>query len=139
MGFLREVWRRAVSGDVLTDDERAAATAEGLEVLAEGLPCTRRLRDFRAPGRRSVRRVTRTSGGVLLTRSRLVVWGAGERHVDVARTALPLAGLTATEPRPGVLLVSYDAARLFPDRSGRVELELRTPEAARVVAAVTGG
>ena len=62
----------------------------------------------------------------------MVASGRGT-SVDCPRTQ---DGLEVSTEAPDRLLLAFDAAKLAPDRSGRVEVRLRLPDANRAVAAI---
>ncbi|MCR6486759.1 hypothetical protein M8542_28420 [Amycolatopsis sp. OK19-0408] len=138
MSFLRRVF---LGTGRLPDDARARLTAEGLVHLAEELPGSVRYRGYRAPGTRRSGAVDATTGALVITRQRLVVWlSAGEqkgKHIDVPLRGGRPEGI-AVRAEGGRIILGYDPARFHPDRSGHVEVHLRTPDAARI-AALLGG
>jgi hypothetical protein len=128
--------RRSLAGR-FPEELRAALEAEGADVLADGLRGTVTFRHYRAPGRRSNWRKVGMRGGVAVTRRRVVVTGAAGEGVDLAREDPRLAQIEVTAEEPDRLLVAYDASVLAARRAGRVEIRLRTPEAARIAALLT--
>ena len=66
MGVLRQF----LTGHVIEPDEPAGHAADGALLHARQLRARVELTHFRAPGRRSSRRVVRPSGGVLVARTR---------------------------------------------------------------------
>lgn len=126
MGLLR-----ALRGEVLSDDELAAARAEGVEALVERARCALVYDDYRAPGKRFKGKKVMTSGGVLVTPTRVVVWAGGVRHLDLARDAVPTPSL-AVRAEGDVLRLKWCAEKFHDDRSGAVSASLTTPEAERL-------
>jgi hypothetical protein len=113
----------------LPDPLRAELEAEGVVLLEEGLRGTLTYRNYRAPGRRYGMRKVRIAGVIAVTRLRVVVWGAG-RQVDVP---LGYPGVEVARDGEEKVMVAFDASAFHTDRSGRVEVRLRTPSAARIV------
>lgn len=116
----------------LPDELRAALMAEDLLLLDEELTGSITYRNYRAPGRRSSYRKEAISGAIAVTAQRLVVWGARSKQIDVPLNH-PLRGAVEVSTEPGDrILFGYDAAAFDTARSGRVELRLRTAQAARI-------
>jgi hypothetical protein len=111
------------------DPLRAEIDAEGVVLLEEGLRGTLTYRNYRAPGRRYGLRKARIVGAVAVTRRRVVVWGAG-RQVDVP---LGYPGVEVARDGEEKVMFAFEASAFHADRSGRVEVRLRTPSAARIV------
>ena len=68
-----------------------------------------------------------------VTSARVVVASERGKTVDCPRDQ---DGLEVSTEGPDRLLLAFDAAKLAPDRSGRVEVRLRLPDAQRAVAAI---
>ncbi len=125
--------RRLVGAGRLSDDLRAALTSEGLLFLEEGLAGSITYRNYRAPGSRSSHRKEATSGAIAVTTQRLVIWAGGGKNIDIPLNHPLRAALKVSIEQPGRICFSYDAGRFRPDRSGTIEVRLRTPQPARVV------
>jgi hypothetical protein len=123
MGLLH----RFLTGDVIEPDELARHTADGVLLHARKLHARVELTDFRAPGRASSQRVVRSSGGVLVTGTRFVMWAMGDRQIDVARETLPSESLAVSADDESVSF-DFRAEDFHPDRSGRVQVRLRTTD-----------
>lgn len=108
---------------------RDSLAAEGLCLLAEGLSGTIRYRDYRARGQALPRRRVAISAAIAMTNERLVVWDGRGRHMDLplARPARPT--VTVSADRPDRVTFVYDARAFDRDRSGTVEIRLRTAQA----------
>jgi hypothetical protein len=132
MGFLG----RLLTGDVLEDDELDRARADGVVLHLRRLKAAVAYDDYRAPGRRSNGKRQRTSGGVLVTTGRVMLWAGGVRQLDLDRPSLPSPGLEVTAD-PGVLQVAFSAEDFHGDRSGRVRIRLWTSEAPHVAELLT--
>ena len=122
---------RFLTGDVLDDAELAALTAEGVVLHLRRLKTSVAYDDYRAPGKRFNGKRQLTSGGVLVTARRAVLWAGGVRQLDLDRSTLPSPSLEIRS-EPGVFEVGFAAQDFHPDRSGRVRIRWWTPEAARV-------
>jgi hypothetical protein len=115
---------------------RSELASEGIYLLEERLWGTVTYRDYRAPGRYSSFRKELVRGAVVITSRRFLVWTGRAKHVNVPlRPPLPVA---VALDGPERVVVGYDAGRFRPERSGRVEIRLRTPSAGRIVSATTG-
>ena len=108
---------------------RAELDAEGVVLLEEDLRGTLTYRNYRAPGKRYGISKRRIVGAVAVTRQRVVVWGAG-RQVDVP---LGYPGVEVARDGEEKVMFAFEASAFHTDRSGRVEVRLRTPGAARIV------
>lgn len=127
MGLLH----RFLTGDVLDERELAAAQQEGVELHLRKLKASVAYDHYRAPGRRFNGKRQLSSGGVLVTRSRVRLWAGGVLQLDLSREQLPASALEVTADAR-VLQVAFDAEAFHTDRSGRVRIRLWTPEARRV-------
>ena len=126
------VLRRFLTGDVIEPDELAGHTADGVLLHARKLHARVELTDFRAPGRRSSQRVVRSSGGVLVTSTRFVMWAMGDRQLDLARETLPSDRLAVKADGDSVSF-DFRAEDFHADRSGRVQVRLRTNDARAIL------
>ncbi len=114
------------------DDVRAAATAEGLVFLAEGLPGSITYRDYRAPGQRTSLRKEATTGAILVTSQRLVVWAGRGKNIDVSFDHPLRAAIDVSVDRPDRICFAYDAGTFSAERSGKIEVRLRTAQAPQI-------
>jgi hypothetical protein len=120
---------------VLSGGLRDGLVADGLRFLAEDLPGVMVFRRYRAPGQRIFRRTVPVRGAVGVSRSRLVVWAAGAKRVDLAfADARWDAALDVSVDRAGRLRVVASVTPFHPDRSGRIEYRFTTDRAAGIVA-----
>jgi hypothetical protein len=115
----------------LPDELRAELESEGLEVVGERLPATVIYRGYEVPGQRP--RAGHQSGlvAIALTGRRLVVHGTGGIRLDVPPSAV------VTLDAPDGLRLVYDAAAAHPNRSGEIELQLKTPRAGEIRATLS--
>ncbi|OHV29683.1 hypothetical protein CC117_28825 [Parafrankia colletiae] len=113
---------------------RDALEAEKLVLLAEGLPGSITYRHYRAPGQRSNWRKEAVTGAIAVTAIRLVVWAGRGKNIDVPLSGPFLAAIDVGLESPDQVRFAYDAGKFSPVRSGTVEVRLRTPRAADVVA-----
>lgn len=119
----------------LPDPLRTAVTGEGLVALAEDLTGSITYRRYRAGGLTIRRRRVAIVGAVAVSRSRLVVWTSGSKHVDVAFAQPLWLALAISTEGSSTLRISYRAESFRPDRSGRVDLRLATDRAAELAEA----
>ena len=118
----------------LPEGLRSALAGEGLLFLEEGLAGSVTYRNFRAPGEHAKWRKEVVAGAIALTgRRRLVVWAGRFKHIDVPLDHPLWATIEVSSPRPDRLRFAYDADVTGAPRSGRVEVSLRTPQAAQVL------
>lgn len=106
---------------------RAELEAEGLVLLEERIAGQVVYRRYVVPGQRAASGTQSTIAALALTPRRLIVRGTQSVQLD----APPGPVSAALEP-PDRLLLSYQAADLYPTRSGAVELRLQTPRAAEI-------
>ena len=66
----------------------------------------------------------KTIASLALTPRRLMIRGTNAVQLDA-----PPGPVTASVPEPGVLMLAYEAERIYTSRSGSVEMRLRTPRA----------
>jgi hypothetical protein len=112
---------------------RAELVTEGLILLEEGLDGSITYHNYRAQGRFSGWRKVGIAGAVALTGRRLVVWGNGSRQIDVPLDSPLRSALTVSLEVPETLCFAYDASAFNADRSGTVEVRLRSPAATTVM------
>jgi hypothetical protein len=127
---------RFLTGDVIDEAELDQARAEGIVLHLRRLRASVAYEHYRAPGVRSHGRRLLSSGGVLVTHSRAVLWAAGVRQLDLSRKTLPSPSLDVRADARQ-LQVSFSAEDFHRDRSGRVRVRLRTPEAEKVARLLT--
>jgi hypothetical protein len=127
MGFLGSF----LTGDVLDEAELQRAQAEGVVLHLRRLKASIAYDRYRAPGKRFDGKRVRSSGGVLVTTPRIVLWAGGVRQLDLDRASLPSPSLSVTADAETVE-VAWAAENFHPDRSGSVRVKLWTPEARRV-------
>lgn len=120
----------------LPDALRTAMTDEGLVALAEDLTGSITYRCYRLSGLKVRRRQVAIVGAVAVSRSRLVVWISGSKHVDVSFAHPLWLALAISTEGSSVLRISYRAESFRPDRSGRVDLRLATDRAIELAEAV---
>ena len=132
MGFLH----RFLTGDVLDEGELSAAEAEGIELHVRKAKVSVAYDHYRAPGKRFNGKRQLSSGGVLVTRKRIVLWASGERWLDLARETLPSPALDVSADAR-TLQVAFAVENFHPDRSGQVRVRLWTSEAQRVATLLT--
>lgn len=133
MGFLGGF----LTGDVLDEAELEQARADGIVLHVRKLKAAIAYDDYRAPGKRFNGKRVRSSGGVLVTTSRILLWAGGIRQLDLQRSALPTQALKVSAD-PAVLGVAFAAEDFHDDRCGRVQVRLWTPEAQRIEELIAG-
>ena len=127
---------RFLTGDVLDEAELEQARADGIVLHLRKLKASLAYDNYRASGKRFNGKRQLSSGGVLVTESRIVLWAGGVRQLDLSRASLPSPTLEVRADR-GVLEVSFSAENFHRDRSGQVRVRLWTPEAQRVAGVLT--
>jgi hypothetical protein len=111
---------------------RAELTSTDLLVLDEGLTGSITYRDYRAPGRYSSWRKEAISGAIALSAQRLVVWAGRGKHIDIPLTGPYRDAVEVSlEPKDRICF-TYQAGYFRRDRSGTVQVRLRTRHAARI-------
>jgi hypothetical protein len=122
----------------LPDQLRAQLAGEDVVVLEEGLTGSVTYRRYRAPRQWSNWRKDAVSGAIVITGRRLLVWAGRFRHIDVPLNHPVRATIEITADRPDRVCFAYDAGTTNPDRSGSVEVRLRTPQATRIAHLLNG-
>jgi len=121
LGRVPQRWRRELA-------------AEGIRVIDEGIRCTVTYRNYRAPGRYYGWRRSMGAGAIVLTDKRLMVfyycWPVLKIELEDPR----LVSIDLSMPSPDRIVLSWDASKLYADRSGRMTIGLRTAEAANLQA-----
>ncbi len=118
---------------LLRDDLRSQLAQEGLLLIDEELPGSVALH-HRANGRRASSEFRATSGAIAVTRRRLLVWSEGRVQIDVPPTHERLRAIEISADGSERVLFAFDLERLRANGGGRMEIRLRTPQAARIVA-----
>jgi hypothetical protein len=119
----------------LREDLRSQLAGEGMLFLAEELPGSVALHQ-RANGRPAYVKFQATSGAIAVTRRRLLVWSEGRVQIDVPIRDGRLRSIEVAADDRGRVLFAFDLERLHADRRGRMEIRMRTPQAAQVVALI---
>ena len=127
MGFLGNF----LTGDVLDEAELEQARADGVVLHVRKLKAAIAYDNYRAPGKRFNGKRVRSSGGALVTTSRVALWAGGVRQLDLQRSSLPSPALEVSADAE-VLRVAFTAENFHADRSGSVEVRLWTPDARRI-------
>ena len=112
---------------------REALEAEGIRVRSEGIAVAITYRNYRAPGRFYAWRRSYGSGSVVVTERRLFVsyyrWPIFDLELDDPR----IRRIEMQASAPDRLRLTFDAAEIDPNRSGRVSIQLRAPEAPAIL------
>jgi hypothetical protein len=117
----------------LPDHLRITLEPEGLGFLEERLRGSITYRHYRAPGRRSNWRKQATVGAIAISSRRLVVVTGRQKFIDVPRDHRLWQAVEITADRPERVCFAFDAEAFSAERSGRVEVRLRTKQARQVV------
>jgi hypothetical protein len=131
--------RPLVGAGRLPEQLRAELARDGLLFLEEGLSGSITYRHYRAPGKRTNLKKELIAGVIAITHNRLVVWTRNSKHIDVPLAHGLRGAIEVVADRPDRLRFGYEASAFSQSRSGRVEVRLRTPEAARVAAMLGAG
>jgi hypothetical protein len=115
----------------LPDELHAELGSEGLEMIEERVPATVIYRGYEVPGQRPASGHQSGLVAIALTGRRLVVHGTGGIRLEVPR------GAAVTLDAPDGLRLVYDAAAANPNRSGEIELQLKTPRAGGIHATLS--
>ncbi|MDX2565450.1 hypothetical protein PV371_38730 [Streptomyces sp. TX20-6-3] len=105
---------------------------EGLIFLQEGLRGSLTLKGYRSPTRKAKWAKHAITGAIAITQDRLIVWGARSKQVDVPRRLEWLSSIDVRPEGGEVLAVVYDASVFHWDRSGVIEIRLRTKRAKEI-------
>jgi hypothetical protein len=111
----------------LPESLRAELEAEGLELVEERMEGRVTYRGYTIVGQRPSTGDQPTTASLALTPRRLAIRGTQGVHVDA-----PPGTVRSELAEPGALLLKYDAQDIYPNRSGSVEMLLRTPRAADI-------
>ena len=132
MGDMNPLRKMMLGSGRISDDLRAALAAEGPLFMEEELTGSITYRNYRAPGQYSGLRKQATSGAIAVTPQRLVVWAGRGKNIDVPIDHPLRAAINVTLDKPDRICFAYDAGRFSADRSGTVEVRLRTVQAPQV-------
>lgn len=129
---MNPVKRLLLGSGRLSEALRQELAAEGVVFAEEGLAGSVRYRDYRDHRMNLGNEIEGTAGAIVLTAGRLVVWiSRGPhrgKHIDVPLSDGRPAGIDV-RAELGRIVFGYDPGRFHPDRSGRVEVHLKTPSA----------
>jgi hypothetical protein len=106
---------------------RQELEAEGLELVEERMKGRVTYRNYIVVGQRPTSGDQPTIASLALTPKRLVI--RGTQGVQLEARPGPV---TSEVTDDGVLVLRYEAADIYPSRSGSVEMELSTPRAADI-------
>lgn len=129
MGLLRRLF---LGSGRLPEPLRGELIAAGPSILEEGLYGSITYRHYRAPRKRTNWQKVGIAGAIAVTDRRFVVWGNRSKQVDVPLADQHLSRLEIGLDGADRLLVAYAAEDFSDDRSGRVEIRLRTPQATQI-------
>jgi hypothetical protein len=132
MGGMKSLRNMMLGSGRLPDELRVASAAEGLLFLEEGLSGSITYRNYRAPGQRSRLSKDATTGAIVVTSQRLIVWAGRGKNINVPLDHPLRAAINVTLDRPDRICFAYEAGRFSTERSGTIEVRLRTPQAAQV-------
>jgi Domain of unknown function (DUF1707) len=122
----------------LPDELRSQLMSEGLVVLAEDLPGTMSYHRYRVPGQQIGNATRRVRGTLAVSRSRLLIWAAGAKRVDLPFTHPAWEAVDISAHDGDWLRVGVDVSVFGADRSGRIVLRLQTEQAEAVAALLAG-
>jgi hypothetical protein len=122
----------------MPDELKAALATDGLVLLEEGLSGSVTYRKYRAPGQYFSWRKQGISAAIGISAHRVIVWDGRMKQVDGPPAQLIGLGVTFTVVEQDLVSISYDAGQFSTERSGSVEVRLRTPQARRIVTLLTG-
>lgn len=108
-------------------------------LVAESLVGSVTVVNFRAPGRYSSWRRQWFLGSLAVTKDRLVAYRYCKRLVNVPWDDPRVQQIKFSVPKPGCLLLAYDASLFQPTWSGIIELRFTTADADRVLRAIEAG
>ena len=112
---------------------RSELQAAGPQVFEEGLTGSIVYRNYREPGFRAGIQKNGAAAAIVVTADRLVVWVSrgrnSGRHIDVPIEMGRPAGIEVGTDGPDRVTFKYDPGVFHPDRSGSVEVRLKTPSA----------
>ena len=117
----------------LSDGLRSELSTEGIQVLDESAVAIITYRHYRAPRRRYGHARIRTGVALALTEQRLLVQSRGGSIVDLPWPQARAGSLMTTQDGDS-FLVAFEAETFAADRSGHVEVRVRSPQAAAAAA-----
>jgi hypothetical protein len=124
IGRIKRWW---ASRGEMPASERAELEAEGLELIEERMKGRVTYRNYEIVGQRPTTGDQPTIASLALTPKRLAIRGTQGVRLDA-----PPGPVTSAVTDDGALLLKYDASAIYPNRSGTVEMLLRTPRAADI-------
>ena len=108
-------------------------------VLAEDLPSTMSYHRYRVPGQQIGNATRRVRGTLAVSRSRLLIWAAGAKRVDLPFTHPAWEAVDISVHDGDWLRVGdFELSVFGADRSGRIVLRLQTEQAEAVAALLAG-
>ena len=111
---------------------RSSLEPEGINFLAEGLTGSINYRNYRAPGKRYGVAKQGTAGAIAISSRRLVVWVSRGGYIDIPLTMVGSA-VRASSDKPDQVSFRYEAGQFRPETSGKVEIRLKTTQAAQIM------
>jgi hypothetical protein len=127
--------RRLPSSGLLPEHVRADLARDDVLFLEEGLRGSLTRRNYRAPGEYAWLEKFPIRAALAITADRIVIaLSPTYKELDVPRTGPWERVVTATAVRSQVVCISWQVGAFHHDRSGTVEVRLRTPQATRIAA-----
>lgn len=126
--MLKTILMRLFGSGHIPTPVRAHLEREGLDILEEGLWGSVTLRNYRSPQRIASWARRSALGAIAISRRRIVVYANSACWIDLPVENPALRALTVTVENTR-LAIAFEAAALFPDRSGGVTLRFNFPHA----------
>ena len=117
---------------------RPILEAEGIVVADEGIGGWVFLRDFKAPGKRFIHRITGFSGFLTVTHRRIIAYAYWKPVINVPVDDPRVSGIKSALLDSGHLEISVESSIFHADWQGRVVLRLNTAKACAFHSAITG-
>lgn len=103
--------------------------AEVIELAEEGIGGSFTARNFKAPGKRYTYKKDFFVGWLAITQKRVLSYTLGRRQINIMLDDPSLAKLFVQNPKPGILIISFNANVYHNDWSGKLELKYKTEQA----------
>ncbi len=108
---------------------RPILEAEGIVLLDEGLSCTTRFKNFRAPGKRYSSRVSWFTGSIVITQIRIAAFSSFRPIINIPLDHQRINELNCSVKKETTLCIQFDPAAFFENWSGSVEFRFSTDQA----------
>jgi len=102
---------------------------EVIELWEEGISGSFIAKNFKAPGKNFTYKKEIFAGWLMITKQRILSYTLGKRQINIRVDDPNISKLFIQNPKPGILIISFNARVYHDDWSGEVALKYKTEQA----------